>query len=271
MLLRCAVPTAQVFEVPLARFSTPLRNIAPALRRLPAVTPLLAALRYLSDSRYREMLHLQRYHSEAVFQLSTWTREDRYPHLFAEIAKRLGDRDDLNVLSFGCSTGAEIRALRKALPLAHITGIDISRKALSTARRQIRDPRVHFVHGSAPGDAGDIEYDLVLCLAVLQRGELSQLRPDDCSQFISFEKFERLILDLDRHLTPGGMLALYHSNFRLSDTRLDAHYAPILFSPPHRFQRALYGPDNRLMPNAQDLSILFVKQAVEPTLTSLTR
>ncbi|WP_404374211.1 class I SAM-dependent methyltransferase [Sphingomonas sp. MMS24-J45] len=261
MLLLPAASTAKVLNVTLARFSAPLRSIAPGLRRVSAIGRLRRALRYLSDASYREMLYLQRYRPEAVFQLSTWTREDRYPHLFADIAARLGDRADLNVLSFGCSTGAEVRALRKALPQAHITGVDISERALRTARRRIRDPRVRFVQGSVPGAAGDVEYDLILCLAVLQRGELSRLRPDDCSQFISFERFERAVLDLDRYLKPNGLLALYHSNFRLADTRLAANYVPILFAPPHREQRALYGPDNRLIPDAQDLSILFVKQA----------
>lgn len=229
------------------------------LRRLPGAVALARGARYLIDAGYRDLAHLQLFHREALFQTSTKTWFGRYPHLFACLASRLGDGAGLSVLSFGCSTGAEVLSLREALPMAHITGIDISAHALRAARRQAGGPQVRFVRGSRAGDAGDALYDVILCVAVLQRGELTELRPDDCSAFITFDKFERAVLELDAHLKPGGLLALHHSNFRLADTRVAANYTPILSSPPHAGDRAIYGPDNKLLTAPPDRSILFLK------------
>ena len=220
---------------------------------------LAGTARYLMDARYRDATHLRLFHREALFQTSTKTWLGRYPHLFACLAGRLGEGAGLNLLSFGCSIGAEVVALHGALPMARITGIDISARALRIARREIQDPQVRFVRGARAGDAGDPHYDVILCLAVLQRGEVTKLRPNDCSAFITFEKFERAILELDAHLKPGGLLALSHCNFRLADTRVGANYVPILSSLPHPYDRTIYGTDNRLLTAPPDRSILFQK------------
>ncbi|MEZ0244105.1 MAG: methyltransferase domain-containing protein [Sphingomonas sp.] len=229
------------------------------LRRVPGLRALARGARYLVDAEYRDAVNLRLFHRDALFQTSTQTWLGRYPHLFACLTARLGDGAGLRVLSFGCSTGAEVLALRKALPKADITGIDISAHAIRAARRNAGGPRVRFVRGGRVSDAGDALYDAILCVAVLQRGELTELRPEDCSAFITFDKFERAIVELDAHLRPGGLLALHHSNFRLADTRVGANYTPILSSPPHAGDRATYGPDNRLLTGAPDRSILFVK------------
>lgn len=229
------------------------------LRRAPLAGVVARTVRYLVDAGYRDAMHLRLFRREALFQASTTTWLGRYPHLFACLSSRLGDGAGLNVLSFGCSTGAEVMALHQALPMARITGIDISAHALRIARRGIRSPQIRLVRGTKAGDAGGLHYDVILCLAVLQRGELAKLRPDDCSAFMTFEKFERAILDLDAHLKPGGLLALSHCNFRLADTRVAANYTPILSSPPLAYDRPIYGPDNRLLAGPSDRSILFRK------------
>jgi SAM-dependent methyltransferase len=240
-----------------------LQRAAPMLRRVPGVIVLARAARYLIDAGYRDAVLLRLFHREALFQTSTHTWFGRYPHLFACLAGRLGDGEGLRVLSFGCSTGAEVLALREALPMARITGIDISAHAVRVARRRIGGSHTRFVRGSRAGDAGDEQYDVILCVAVLQRGELTELRPEDCSQFITFDKFERAVLELDAHLKPGGLLALYHCNFRLADTRVSPNYTPILSWPPHPGDRATYGPDNRLLTGVPDRSILFLKAGAE--------
>lgn len=216
-------------------------------------------VRYLMDAAYRDATHLRLFHRAALFQANTTTWLGRYPHLFACITTRLGDGAGLNLLSFGCSTGAEVVALHEALPMARVTGIDISARVLRIARRRIQGPQIRFVRGARIGDAGNSHYDVILCLAVLQRGELTSLRPDDCSAFITFDKFERAILELDAHLKPGGLLAISHANFRLADTRVGANYTPILSSSPHPSDRAIYGADNRLLTGPPDRSILFQK------------
>src|SRR5882724_9636400 len=62
------------------------------------------------------------------FQPYNHTLLNRYPWLFQFARESLGDTADLRVLSFGCSLGEEVFALRKYFPAAAIKGIDIDRR-----------------------------------------------------------------------------------------------------------------------------------------------
>lgn len=242
------------------RLSRWLQESAPGLRRVPGMRMTGRSARYILDAAYRDECHLRLFRDRQLFQAAGHTWAGRYPNLFACLSDRLGDMEEPRILSFGCSTGEEVGMLRSALPKARITGMDISARNIRIARRRFADPRTSFLHGGRVEQTGGARFDAILCLAVLQRAELTIQRPADCSPWLTFDKVERAILDIDAHLRPGGLLALYHANFRLADTRVAARYTPVLCWRPHRDDRAKYGPDNRLLPLAADgHEILFVK------------
>jgi hypothetical protein len=54
------------------------------------------------------------------FQTYSYTLPDRYPWLFQFAAESLAKSTDLHLLSFGCSRGDEVFALRKYFPTAVI-------------------------------------------------------------------------------------------------------------------------------------------------------
>jgi SAM-dependent methyltransferase len=74
------------------------------------------------------------------------------------------------VVDVGCGTGHTVVALARRLPGADFLGLDVSKRALTLARRHAREAgtaNTRFVHTdvTAPGEFG--RFDVVLCLGVL--------------------------------------------------------------------------------------------------------
>ena len=100
-------------------------------------------------------------HRGDIHQTTPHTAEDRYPDLFDFLAVSMPEAR--RILSFGCSTGEELIALRKRLGSAEIVGAEInSRSRRIAARRVAGDGLAKVV---AP-DAIEGHFDIVLALAV---------------------------------------------------------------------------------------------------------
>lgn len=233
----------------------PMRRLA---RALPGGMELGRWLRRLLNPELRTIYRLIRTERGQLFQPFPDTCEERYPALFDALAERLADLPSPRILSFGCSSGAEVRALRRRIPAARITGIDLNPRALAKARRA--DPHPHSrYHRSADPAA---RFDAVLALAVFRHGGLEADRPEDCAAILSFARFEQGVAALDASLVPGGWLALHHSHFRFTDTSLAGHYrAEPADLPEIEPSEVLYGPDNRRVAGAELLPVLFCKLA----------
>lgn len=191
-----------------------------------------------------------------LFQPYTTTTEDRYPEEFARIAAAL-DRPALAVLSFGCSSGAELLALGRAFPGARIRGIDINPLAVRNARRRVREAglarRVSIGRGGDASAEPAAAYDVVTALAVFRHGSL-KAQPPTCTELLRFADFDRTVAGLSAALRPGGLLLIRHANFRFTDTSVAADYELVV-----RFESEgtvegtpVYGPDERLLGAAND-------------------
>jgi hypothetical protein len=184
------------------------------------------------DSHLREQRRLEASGAGALHQVSSRTRADRYPRIFAASRRLAPDRGGrpLRILSFGCSTGEEVFSLRSYFPAAHIVGIDINKECLKKCRRRNTDPRNEFLEPSKGLDGRD--FDLVFCMAVLQRSPSRHARTENVSDVYPFEKFERELETLDRLIPSGGMLILYHTFYRFRDSRIAPSYTPCPVSIP---------------------------------------
>ncbi|GEM_PF-3630399 len=107
-----------------------LAALKPWLRRVPGFRQMGNAIRIAVSPRFRSEWRLRQAEG-AAFQYSTVTADNRYPRIFAFVRDQLADRDRPRVLSFGCSTGEEVFSLRRYMPAADITGIDINPWAIS--------------------------------------------------------------------------------------------------------------------------------------------
>ena len=218
------------------------------------------ALRRSLLAEHREIHRLQRDESHRLFQPYPTTEENRYPGLFDALARRLADVPAPRILSFGCSSGEEVRALRQRLPIASIVGIDLNRLAIAKARAADCNPLSEYRCDGAPRPGE--RFDAVLTMAVFRHGTIEGLLPDDCSDILSFGMFEAGLNKLDAVLVPGGWLAVYNQHFRLADTELARRYSvdPFRFGSEHALT-LLYGPDNRRIDGAFKTRALYRKLA----------
>ncbi len=186
------------------------------------------------------------------------TSEDRHPALFAEIARQLTGAPEPRLLSFGCSTGEEALTLHRYLPMAKIDAIDLNPRAIAIAKRRLRTDRIAFANTGTPPDHS---YDAILCLSVLRHADLDREQPDSCAAVLPFAKANAVLQKLDAALKPGGLLAIWGSNFVFAQSSVAAGYEPLEVPGMVSEGGAFYGADNLRLPITENSQFLFRKLA----------
>lgn len=230
----------------------PLRRIA---RTLPGGMALGRWLRQLANPDLRAIAAVQRSHADRLFQPFPETQEDRYPELFDALAERLSAIAEPRILSFGCSSGAEVRALRRRIPQARITGIDANPRMIAKARKA--DPVSRYILADSVDPVE--RFDVILAMAVFRHGELEALRPDTCTATLPFTRFAEGVAMLDACLEPGGWLAIWNAHYRFGDTDVAAGYAADGLRMQGGGQELFYGADDRRIDGQCYDEVLFRK------------
>lgn len=186
------------------------------------------------------------------FQVSTHTLPDRYPWLFGYAAQTIADGRGVRLLSFGCSRGEELLALRRRFPRAQLRGLDIDPVSIAAARLRGALAGADLSCAVAADTRAEpaAAYDAIFCLAVLVHGTLTA-RQALCSEpLLYFADFERQVGDFHRCLKDGGYLFLHTTNFRLCDTALAERFEVALTATPEQMAPDIkFGPDNRRLPD----------------------
>ncbi len=150
-------------------------------------------------------------------QLTSTTKHDRYPKVFAALQQLVDRQGDVRILSYGCSTGEECFSLRKYFPRAMIIGADINLNNLKKALSKNQDSKIRFIESTSELLQANSPFSIILAMSVLCRWEDTK-EVENCEKIYPFEKFENSIEELSKCLEPNGYLALYNSNFRLEDS-----------------------------------------------------
>jgi SAM-dependent methyltransferase len=232
----------------------------PVLERLSDVSRkgCAALRRALPGLRTRAQLPLA-----GRFQPYNHTLPNRYPWLFEFTRDHLHHDRDLCILSFGCSRGDEVFALREYFPTAAIRGIDIDARNISDCRARARTAgafNMTFAAAATTQAERDESYDAIFCLAVLCHGDLSTYGAKRSDPLLHFEDFERTVADFSRCLKPGGLLLLHTTNFRFCDTAASKDFDVALEADPAQLASdVLFGRDNRLMEGERYRAVAFRK------------
>jgi SAM-dependent methyltransferase len=198
------------------------------------------------------------------FQTYSYTLPDRYPWLFQFAAESLAKSTDLHLLSFGCSRGDEVFALRKYFPTAVIKGIDIDPRNIEYCQSRMRGElpqKMLFATAPSVEAEADASFDAIFCLAVLCRGDLTASNAQCSAPGFLFEHFEIIVADLARCVKPGGLLFLLTTNFRFCDTASAANFDTVLEAAPSQLaDDVLFDSSNRLMAGVRYPSVGFRKR-----------
>lgn len=239
------------------------------LKRVPGLRPVVRWLRWAFLPHYWAVRRAERQRAGQMLQPEATTGAGRYPEIIAYVARELAGLERPRLLSWGCSTGAELVALRKALPHADITGVDINARSLALARRTIAgDSRTRLILSGDPEELAGETFDAVLCLAVLRHARLEEERPASCAAILPFAKVERFTERLADLLGPGGLLALWNVHFRLADMAIASQFSAIFdLARGSIANQPLYGQDDRRLENAFCTAAVYQRipgQAAEP-------
>jgi hypothetical protein len=199
-------------------------------RRLVAAIDLAILLARAVTSRERlAVLRLRWLKPGQVHQTTPLTWMDRYPETFAACRDLVGADSAVRILSFGCSPGEEVLTLRRYFPNAFIVGADITPRNLAPCRKLKVDDRITFVPSDRATLGTYAPFDLILCMAVLQR--TPQLVRDQGLQSLKelypFEKFDRQVTELDSLLRSGGLLVIDNAQYLFTDASVAGKYEAV--------------------------------------------
>jgi hypothetical protein len=140
-----------------------------------------------------------------VHQTTPFTCENRYPEIF-DLAARLKP-DAKRILSFGCSTGEELVALRRRFPGSEIVGSEINPRSRRIARRRLATDR-----GTSVVEPNMVAgtFDVIFAMAVLQREphRIVEMGVEDLSAFYPFDRFDSAVRGFAQMLLTGGLLCV---------------------------------------------------------------
>ena len=199
------------------------------------------------------------------FQRYSHTLPDRYPWLFGFSAAQIGERDQLRLLSFGCSRGDEVFTLRHYFPRAEIKGIDVDPINIALCEQRAGElgaGAVSFAVAATMQGEPSAAYDAIFCLAVLCLGDLTTNAARRCDPLLHFQDFERIVNDFSRCLKPFGLLLLHTTSFRFCDTSIADNFEMLLEADAAQMATDVqFGRDNRLLPEPRYRAVAFRKRS----------
>jgi hypothetical protein len=196
-----------------------------------------------------------------LHQISNATAMDRYPGIFAACRNYFGAKQDLKILSFGCSTGEEVLTLRRYFPSAFIVGAEINRHALSLCRKHKVDDKVTFVYSNTLNIRKHGPYDAIFCMAVLQRSP-NRVKNEgirSLKEIYPFEKFDRQLSEFDLCLSERGLLVLHHTQYMFDDSSVSGNYEPIESDGQEIDHNPRFDRNSELLEEAASRANIFIK------------
>ncbi|MBQ9762302.1 MAG: methyltransferase domain-containing protein [Oscillospiraceae bacterium] len=209
----------------------------------------------------RSIYYNKMFNSKNIHQTTSSTCLDRYPEIFAAARDYFLDKKPPRILSFGCSTGEEVVTLCRYFPNSEIVGAEINQNSLRICRSLTLGDRVRFIESTPENIAAQGPYDLIFCMAVLQRtpGTIQDKQIRDLKKIYPFEKFQQKVEELDGLLNKNGLLVIHMSQYDLPDTDLAPRYHPYGDWNQNYYGPYVFGPDSKIKTITGNRHSIFVK------------
>lgn len=182
--------------------------------------------KFFIKAEYRAQVIYSFFYRKDYLQKPTTTYENRYPQLFQICQQHFENKRSLKILSFGCSTGEEVKSISSFFPKAIIIGTDINKHSLRIARKNYSAKNISFMHVLSKVFKELDQINIIFCCAVFQdprnRNDLNNNIAKN-----SFQQFDKWIKDLDNKLLSKGALIIDHCDFNFLDTQTSLNYTPL--------------------------------------------
>lgn len=213
------------------------------------------------DKDYRAILLLQLFNSNNVHQTTPLTYMDRYPTIFSACKDYLDGKEDLKILSYGCSTGEEVLTLRKYFPNAQIIGAEINKRSLDKCRMLPVDENISFIYSTHDEIMKHGKFDAIFCMAVLQRKphDIAAKEIKSLKKIYPFEKFEKQIIEFDELLNPLGLLVVHFTQYSLLDTGVALNYKSLGDYNQNDYLSPVFDKNSNLISNPSPQNSIFIK------------
>jgi len=222
--------------------------------------PCWIILKLLTDARLRSEFLGKLKNNKQHYQISTFTKSNRYPLLFEQAKLYLQNIASPKILSFGCSTGEEVTTLAEYMPNATLIGVDINQWCIKQCIKNNKLTNQQFYHRFSREFESLTGFDAIFCMAVFQRPENRLNINNQVAVGFSFETFEKEIEILDAKLKPGGLMIIDNADFSFQDTKIADGYTPLQFERNQLLRnRPLFGPNHQKIAEKTFLYRVFKK------------
>lgn len=186
---------------------------------------------------------------------------NRYPKIFSACQEYFKGKEDLKILSYGCSTGEEVLTLRRYFPTAQIIGADINKRSLETCRKLPVDDKISFIYSTPSEIQKHGKFDAIFCMAVLQRKphDVAAKGITNLSKIYPFEKFENQISELDSLVKENGLLVVHFTQYSLWDTSVALKYEALGDYVQDDYSTPVFDRNSELRRNTNPQKSIFVK------------
>lgn len=218
-------------------------------------------IRICTNPDFRSILLLQLLNSKNIHQTTSLTFMNRYPEIFSACRDYFDGKQDLKILSFGCSTGEEVLTLRHYFPTAHIVGAEINKHSLEICRRLPVDEKITFLYSTLSEIQKHGHYNAIFCMAVLQRKPhvIAAKGISSLKKIYPFEKFEQKIIELDELLSPQGLMVIHYTQYSLLDTTVASKYKALGNYNQDDYVSPIFDKNSNIVKNPASQNTIFIK------------
>lgn len=215
-----------------------------------------------TDKGFRHIIYMKIFKSKQIHQTTPFTAMNRYPEIFSACRYYFKDKENIKILSYGCSTGEEVLTLRHYFGNATIVGAEINKHSLEKCRSLPLDNKITFINSTIKDITENGPYDLVLCMAVLQRtpDTIKQKGITSLKKIYPFEKFEKQIIELDSYVKKDGLLVVHFSQYYLKDTVVSSKYTALGEYNQDYYSSAIFDKESNIIKEPHSRKSIFIKK-----------
>ncbi|MFC4320696.1 class I SAM-dependent methyltransferase [Litchfieldia salsa] len=223
--------------------------------------PITEVKRFLIDKNFRSIILMRLLNSKNVHQTTSLTYMNRYPTIFSACRDFFEGKQDIKILSYGCSTGEEVLTLRHYFPHAKIVGADVNKSSLAICKKLSVDNNISFVYSNPNELEKHGPFDVIFCMAVLQRQPhyIAEKGITSLKKIYPFEKFEKQIIGLDHLLNSQGLLVIHYTQYSLLDTVIASKYEPLGNYNQDDYNSPIFDKNSNIRENTKQQNTIYIK------------